>query len=102
MNGPDDPDRDSSVQRLAIVVKGRVQGVGYRFFTRECAQALGLSGWVRNLRNGDVGIEAQGPAERLQSFTRQLERGPSLGYVTGLQTRQIPPVEGESGFGIRS
>ena len=58
------------------VVTGRVQGVGFRFFAKDAATREGLSGWVRNLDNGSVEIEAEGDSEALQRFEMAIRRGP--------------------------
>jgi len=72
-----------------IVVQGRVQGVGYRWFTMQHAQRLNLNGYVLNLINGDVEVFAQGKDENLQDenlqeFISLLRKGPSFSQVTNL------------------
>lgn len=74
-----------------IVVKGRVQGVGFRFFTDGVAQRLGISGWVRNLPNGDVEILARLPEDRKTRFLAEIRRGPPMSRVVGLDVREAPP-----------
>jgi len=69
---------------VAFKVHGRVQGVGFRYFVLECAQSLGLHGWVHNAYDGTVSGEASGEALLLEDFRRQLERGPNMAYVTRL------------------
>ena len=73
-----------------IVVKGRVQGVGYRWFTRQVAQQLGIAGFVRNLPNGDVEVVAVGEEEALESFIAQLKKGPGFAYVSDMVIDPIP------------
>ncbi|PYU07174.1 MAG: acylphosphatase [Acidobacteria bacterium] len=58
-----------------------VQGVGYRFFAQDAAERLGLSGYVRNLRDGRVEVYAIGGAEQLAEFWAALQRGPSMSRV---------------------
>jgi acylphosphatase len=70
--------------RVAFQVHGRVQGVGFRYFVLECAQNLGLGGWVRNEYDGTVVGEASGEPLLLEDLRGQLERGPNLSYVTRL------------------
>ena len=65
------------MRRLHVRVSGRVQGVGFRWFTREEARRLGLSGWVTNLDNGDVEVSAGGEASSLDRLKRALEVGPA-------------------------
>lgn len=62
--------------RLHAFVKGRVQGVGFRYHTLQTAQDHGLTGWVRNLRDGRVEVVAEGPHEDLNSLLRALRQGP--------------------------
>jgi acylphosphatase len=62
-------------------IRGRVQGVGYRFFTQRTALRLGVRGWVRNLPDGDVEVHAEASATVLQSFRAELERGPRFSEV---------------------
>jgi acylphosphatase len=57
-------------------VSGIVQGVGFRYFTQDEAERLGLGGFVRNLRDGRVEVYAIGPAEKLSRLRSLLERGP--------------------------
>ena len=65
------------MRRLHLRISGRVQGVGFRWFTREEARRLGLSGWVTNLENGDVEVSAGGEASSLERLKRALEVGPT-------------------------
>jgi acylphosphatase len=62
-------------------VRGRVQGVGYRYFTQRIALRLGVRGWARNLPNGDVEVHAEADGAVLHSFRRELERGPVASEV---------------------
>jgi acylphosphatase len=88
-------------KRVALRVRGRVQGVGFRFFTQHLARAMGITGWVRNEYDGSVEIEAQGDEATLESFTEKVRSGPSFGNVSGLQSHSLPVKDGESSFGIR-
>lgn len=94
-------DKSTSMKRLSIVVIGRVQGVGYRFFTKEKADMYGITGWVRNCFNGSVEIEAQGNEELLQQFCKELKKGPILGNVSEIKDREIEIVPEEDIFKIR-
>ena len=75
-----------------IVVSGRVQGVGFRYHTMAAAQRMGISGWVRNLSNGDVEILARVPDNRKVPFMAAVRRGPPHARV-----RNIDVQPGESG-----
>jgi acylphosphatase len=63
---------------------GRVQGVGFRWYVAQEAQALELGGWVRNEPDGTVSGEAEGDFSRLEGFRERLEGGPSFARVTRL------------------
>jgi acylphosphatase len=63
-------------------IRGRVQGVGYRYFTRRIALRLGVRGFVRNLPDGDVEVHAEADGEALQEFRFELERGPVSSRVS--------------------
>lgn len=88
-------------KRQWIVVTGRVQGVGFRYFTREIAVRLQLVGWVRNSGNGSVEMEVQGEVEALDIFTREVNAGPDLSYVNSRRVVAMPLQEGETNFTIR-
>lgn len=66
---------DNGNYQLHAYIKGRVQGVGYRYHTLQTAQELGLAGWVRNLRDGRVEVLAEGNPEILNQFLRYLRKG---------------------------
>ena len=63
------------------IVSGRVQGVWYRAWTQKTAQALGLSGWVRNCSDGTVEALFSGPDDRVDDMLRQCRKGPMLARV---------------------
>lgn len=88
-------------KRIQAVVQGRVQGVGFRYFTRDRAASYGLSGWVRNLQDGGVEFEAQGEAEDLDAFTAEIKEGPGLAHVSDMTMVDLPIEEAEKGFEIR-
>ncbi|MFQ5537307.1 MAG: acylphosphatase [Gemmatimonadota bacterium] len=66
-------------------VRGRVQGVGFRWWVQRTAQALGLSGWVRNMPDGSVRLEAAGAEEALDALEEALLQGPPLARVTAVE-----------------
>jgi acylphosphatase len=68
-----------------FLVCGRVQGVFYRDSTRQQAQALGLTGWVRNLFDGRVEVLACGTEPQLETFAKWLEIGPEYAKVTKIE-----------------
>ena len=71
-----------------IIVSGRVQGVFYRNWTTAEARALGLAGWVRNLRTGDVEILAQGPEEAIEALADRCRHGPSAARVDEVRVEE--------------
>jgi acylphosphatase len=89
-----------AVTRARLRVDGRVQGVGYRASTRHEARRLGLTGWVKNLADGAVEVEAQGPADAVAALEAWCRRGPSLARVTGVARTEVAAVDGEGGFEI--
>jgi acylphosphatase len=69
---------------VKIIVKGRVQGVGYRYYTLIEAKKLGVAGYVTNLPSGDVGVQAEGEDEKLLRFIKALKKGPVFSKVIDL------------------
>jgi acylphosphatase len=65
-------------------VSGMVQGVGYRYFARTAARRLGLSGYVRNLRDGRVEVYAIGSPDEIEALRPELERGPQVSRVSSV------------------
>lgn len=85
---------------LIAIVKGRVQGVGYRYYVYEVAHELGLCGFVRNLRSGDVEVHAEGAEEKLQELVKALWRGPAFARIFDVQTQFFPTEKGFTDFRI--
>ncbi len=67
---------------VRITVRGRVQGVGFRYFVYHAAESLGLTGYAKNLFNGDVEVYAEGRKEFLEEFVRKVKTGPSGAHIT--------------------
>jgi acylphosphatase len=65
-------------------VSGRVQGVGFRFYTIACARRFGITGWVKNLFDGRVEIEAEGELPNLRLFIDEIRVGPAHAHVSHL------------------
>lgn len=72
-------------KRLSARITGRVQGVGFRNFTRTRARRLGVTGWVRNERDGSVRLEAEGPQEALDSLVEAVQQGPRMARVENVE-----------------
>lgn len=81
---------------LHLVVKGKVQGVGFRWFVVDEARRLGLAGWVRNNADGSVELCARGSAAALQSLESHVRSGPRGSRVT-----EVKRVEGQSEANLR-
>jgi acylphosphatase len=81
-------------------VRGRVQGVGYRYFALKRAEELGLSGFVRNMPDGSVEVIAEGPDPQLSQFEARLKEGPSFARVEDVERLSLEP-RGDRGFHIR-
>lgn len=85
--------------RRRIVVSGRVQGVGFRWFVSRQAKSLGIAGWVRNNPDGTVELEAEGEVDALDKLEAALRQGPRLADVEDVKSVEVPP-RGEGGFRI--
>ena len=93
-------DTKNNLRRTRALVSGRVQGVLFRDSTREKAEALGLSGWVRNLSDGRVEAVFEGPEDRVAEMISWCEEGPPNAEVQNVSVEQEDP-EGLKGFGVR-
>jgi len=82
-----------AILTLKIIVTGRVQGVGYRWFARENAQELDLTGYVKNLISGDVEVIAQGREEQVWKLTNILREGPSFSKVIDLNITELSDAQ---------
>lgn len=86
---------------LYVAVRGRVQGVGFRWFVRERARALGLTGWVRNRQDGSVEVFAMGNDSSLQQLRGLLRTGPTGAQVSDVVDQTAEPTVGAlDPFGI--
>jgi acylphosphatase len=85
---------------LHLLIDGRVQGVGYRWFTRHAGRELGLTGKVRNLPDGRVEVHAAGTPEQLAQFLDRLREGPPASRVTDISEEEMATVPGWDGFDI--
>jgi acylphosphatase len=82
------------------IVRGRVQGVGYRYFVMREAAALGVSGFARNLPDGSVEVIAEAADDVLDLFEDRLRQGPSFASVKDLDRSEVA-TRGDHGFHIR-
>jgi acylphosphatase len=83
------------------VVVGRVQGVGFRYFTEAAARREGILGWVRNTPDGGVEILAEGESDALERFERGLYHGPPGARVERVDVDDRMPSGGMTGFTIK-
>ena len=83
------------------LISGRVQGVGFRYFTEAAAAREGLHGWVRNLPDGRVEIDVEGEAEAVERFDRHVRHGPPGARVSDVDVDDTVPQRRESGFSVR-
>jgi len=88
------------MKRAHVFISGRVQGVWFRAHTREKAEELGLSGWVRNLHDGRVEAVFEGEDKEVDEMVKWCHRGPPLSRVEKVDVEYEPP-KGEKGFTIR-
>jgi acylphosphatase len=87
------------MRRIRAIVSGRVQGVSYRASTAHKARQLGLVGWVRNLANGDVELEAEG--ESIDELIAWCKQGPPAARVDRVTVEEIALAGDEASFDVR-
>ncbi len=81
---------------LQIKIFGRVQGVSFRYYTQNKARELGVRGYVKNMPDGSVYIEATGNADKMDHFVNLCRQGPSMARVDNLETENTDPVKEEN------
>jgi acylphosphatase len=91
---------EKATQARRFVVRGRVQGVGFRWFVEREAHVLGVSGWVRNNADGSVEVLAQGTRDQLLGLRSRLRQGPRAARVDDVEESEVGPVAGLSSFRI--
>jgi acylphosphatase len=85
--------RGASLTIMHVIVRGRVQGVGFRYYVREHARALRIAGWVRNLPDGSVEVLAQGSQDAVERLRAALVAGPSGARVLSVEAQGDEPVD---------
>ena len=89
------------MKRVHLIVSGLVHGVGFRYNTRRKARLAEITGFVRNLPNGTVEIEAQGTPEALERFIHWTHHGPPDAKVDSVEIRDVNVIENELLFEIK-
>lgn len=92
---------EQKITRLHADIEGRVQGVGFRYFTQERAVFLGLTGWVRNRWNGTVELTAEGSKTDLEILLKAVQRGPRAGTTQNVKFEWLEASGEFSSFRIR-
>jgi len=93
---------NGEMARLEARVKGRVQGVGFRYFVISYAERLGLTGWVSNEQDGSVQCVAEGPRDDLETLLEALKEGPVSAIVEYVAEDWLPYTGHWGSFGVRS
>jgi acylphosphatase len=88
------------VPAYRYLVRGRVQGVGYRYFVLRQADALGVTGFARNHADGTVEVVAEGTDDALAGLEGRLREGPAFAEVTDV-VREAIEARGDAGFHVR-
>ncbi|MBZ5678559.1 MAG: acylphosphatase [Acidobacteriia bacterium] len=91
---------EKAVEARRYVVRGRVQGVGFRWFVEREAHILGIAGWVRNNHDGSVEVLAQGTRDQLLGLHSRLREGPRAARVDEVEVSEARAVTGLSSFRI--
>lgn len=92
----------SDLARLEATARGRVQGVGFRYFVLRRGMELGLTGWVANESDGSVRCIAEGPRSDLEALLATMERGPTGALVEGVRATWSDATGSLRDFGIRA
>jgi acylphosphatase len=88
------------MRSLSIKVYGKVQGVGFRFYTQKTALEMGVNGYVKNMRDGSVFIEAEAEREVMETFVEWVKMGPEWARVDEINVQEMP-VQKFDNFTIR-
>src|SRR2546430_8254851 len=91
---------EKAAEARRFVVRGRVQGVGFRWFVEREAHMLGIAGWVRNNHDGSVEVLAIGTRDQLLGLRSRLQQGPRAARVDNVEESETKPVQGLNTFRI--
>lgn len=88
------------IEARRLVVRGRVQGVGFRWFVEREAHILAIAGWVRNNADGSVEVHAQGTRDQIAGLRSRLREGPRAARVDAVEESEVRLTSGLSSFRI--
>jgi len=88
------------MKHVSIKISGFVQGVFFRYYSKEMAESIGITGWVSNQDDGSVQIEAEGDEEQISRFIAWCQHGPRGARVDKVETSFSPLLQQYSGFRI--
>ena len=91
---------DATLQSRRFLVRGRVQGVGFRWFVEREAHILGIAGWVRNNPDSSLEVMAQGTRDQLAGLRSRLQQGPRAARVDNVEEFEAKPVSNLTTFRI--
>ena len=91
---------NTKIEATRFLVRGRVQGVGFRWFVEREAHILGIFGWVRNNPDASVEVLAMGTREQLAGLRSRLRQGPRAARVDAVEESQAQPIAGLKTFRI--
>jgi acylphosphatase len=91
---------EKPIEAKRYLVRGRVQGVGFRWFVEREAHILGIAGWVRNNHDGSVEVVAQGTRDQLSGLHSRLREGPRASRVDSVDVQEAKAVDGLNSFRI--
>jgi acylphosphatase len=84
-----------------VIFEGRVQGVGFRYTTKDIAKGFDVCGTVKNLPEGTVELEVMGEREEVEAFLKEIAEESALAHnIKGMHVKNIPPLDGVKGFTI--
>jgi acylphosphatase len=92
---------EKPIEAKRYLVRGRVQGVGFRWFVEREAHMLGIAGWVRNNHDGTVEVLAQGTRDQLSGLHSRLREGPRASRVDAVEVSEASPTAGINSFRIQ-
>ena len=93
---------EKNIVRKRMIIRGNVQGCGFRRRMRDMAEKIGTAGWVRNNPDGSVVVEIQGTEQQIEDTLKSVENSDALIIIRKIDVFDIPVEIGDSGFGIGS